>query len=146
MALDNSLVAELRYEWFRKYKTEISETRIRKEFKTLAGEPRASVKEAFMACISQTPARFFSWSKFRDTWKSYLKENCVDPESVFNAIMNSSTGYAPAIGMYWTIVDIRHRFGDQAADAIEKIGGPDRLRGVTTDQKKWLEKEFVNAY
>ena len=142
-----ALVNEARYEWLKAYKTDVAETRFRKELGPLGDEPPHKVMIALKAYIAETKPQFFSWTKFRDAWKAWLpEEKGEDPRDIFKKILENHTGYAPAVGVYWTIDDIWQKFGAKAAVAITKIGGPARLENIATDQIKWISKEFEKAY
>ena len=142
----NDLVAAVKYEWAKHYKTDIQESRLRKELGPLGNEPSGKVLASLRVFMEDTPAKFFSWTKWRDTWMAYLPNSGSSPQEIFVELLASHSGYAPAVGVYWTYPDIKRRLGARVADAVEKIGGPRRLQTMTVDQKKWVEKEFMEAY
>lgn len=142
----NDLVTAAKYEWAKRYKTDIPESRLRKELGPLGNEESAKVLSSLRAFMQDTPAKFFSWTKWRDTWMAHLPRHGPSPSNILSGILTSHTGYAPSIGTYWTLTDIRKKHGDAAAEAIERIGGVKRLQNMAADQRKWIEKEFVEAY
>lgn len=144
--LDYASVARLRMEWMTRYKTDVAESRFYKELKPLSGSNVDNVVTALIAYIKDTPAKYFSWNKFRDTWVTWLPSREATSEEAFRLVSSSPTGYSPTAGTFWTIDDIRERFGVRTATAIENIGGVRELSGMTSDNKKWIANKFAKEY
>ena len=145
--LDYSSVQAIKFYWLKQYNTELPDARIYRELNPLAEEDKTLLCRAFSSYIGQTPAMYFSWAKFRDTWKTWLpKPKGADPREIFNKILISNTGYSPAIGSFWTGADVKKKFGEEAFLAFEKIGGNEKLKSVTNENKPFAEREFVKAY
>lgn len=147
VVLDHSTVQAIKYDWFKEYRTDIPDVRIRRELNELGRENPSEVCRAFRAYIKDTPAKFFSWTKFRDIWRSYLKEEARESgEAIFDKIAASHTGYSPSTGVFWTLQDVRAKFGDKAAEAFERMGGDNKMRSMTSYNAPFIKKAFIEAY
>lgn len=145
ISLSYTAVQTIKYAWYKEYRTDLPDIRIRKELNQLGNEPELEVCKAFAAYIKKTPAMYFSWVKFRDTWRNWLFVN-QDPEKIFSDILASPTGRSPVTGQFWSMQDIRNKFGEKAATTLETIGGVGRLASITTANKPFITKEFQKAY
>jgi hypothetical protein len=147
VSLDYSTVQAIKYDFFRQYYTDLPEVRIYRELNELGEENPSDICRAFRAYIKDTPAKFFSWNKFRDIWRSYLKETPKQSgEAVFDKIAGSHTGYSPSTGVFWTGTDVKNKFGEKAFEAFEKIGGDAKLRSMTNFNMPFIKKAFCEAY
>ena len=143
---DYASLCEIGFEWAKHYKTEIGISRLSRELHSLRDEDHTLVSKALIECIKDTPAKYFSWNKFRDAWKSWLPSDDMGAEEAFKLLVSSPSGYSPTAGTYWSIGEIRPRLGSRIADALAAIGGPGELAKMTTDNRKWVEKAFIKAY
>jgi hypothetical protein len=150
----NDLIAGAKYEWAKAYKTDVAESRLRKELGPLGNSPPGEVLASLRTYMALTKAQFFSWTKWRDAWRAFLtdstgsdeKDSTDHPSQILSSLLANHSGYSPSVGVYWSLSDIKKKFGDRVAAAIEAIGGTARLQGMTTDQRRWVEKDFIEAY
>lgn len=145
--LDHSVVQAIKYDWFKQYKTDIHDIRIRRELNDLGREDPSEVCKAFRTYIKSTPAKFFSWTKFRDIWRSFLEETEAESaEVLFDRLAKSHTGYSASVGVFWTSSDVKNKFGEKVAAAFDRIGGDVKLRSMTQANAPFIKREFVAAY
>lgn len=145
--LDYSVIQAIKYEWFKQYKTDIQDVRVRRELNELGRENPSEICKAFRSYIKGTPAKFFSWQKFRDIWRSFLEEEQAEsPEVLFDRLAKSHTGYSASVGVFWTSSDVKNKFGEKVAAAFDRIGGDGKLRSMTQTNAPFIKREFVAAY
>jgi aspartyl-tRNA synthetase len=146
ISIDYSIVQAIKYYWFQQYKTDLPDIRIRRELNQLGSENPAYICKAFKNYISKTPAMYFSWTKFRDTWKSFLDEDKKqNAGEIFDKIVASPTGRSPH-GPFWTQADVINRFGETAASAFSLIGGDNKLSRMTTNDIPFVRKQFAEYF
>lgn len=146
VTLDYYLVQAMKLDWYKYYKTSLSDLRLRRELNELGNENKAELSRAFREYIKTTPAQFFSWNKFRDTWRSFLPTYGPDARQAFEAILSNPSGRSASHGPFWSLHKVREEHGDKAANAFDAIGGHDKFVTITTANKPFIFREFEKAY